>query len=108
VRAGHLAAVADAFVKRGEAVFGFGAGRDCNESKRSQERTIQDGTIGALRPPDKFRSGVPVPRDIFAGKPMQPELSAALRRATSPAALRAPDFANSGVSLLEVHEARCA
>ena len=65
VRACHLAGTADAFIKRGKTAFGFGAWDDRNESKRSEERAIHGRAVGALRPPDKFRSIVPVPRNIF-------------------------------------------
>ena len=65
MRAGHFAGRADAIVKRGEAAFGLCAGHEENESQRSEKRANQGGTIGALRPLDKFRELVPVPDDIL-------------------------------------------
>jgi hypothetical protein len=73
MRTRHVTDFSDPTVKRGKATFGSGAGHyrneskrsDRNESKRNENRANHAGAIGALRPTDKFHSGVPVPDDIF-------------------------------------------
>jgi hypothetical protein len=104
VRAGHLAGKADAFVERGEAAFRFCAGHECNESERGEKRSIQGGTIGALRPTDKLRELVPVPGDISPTKPRVTEPFCELARAKTPAATRTPDFTDCNASWF--HRAR--